>query len=122
MLKVCRVALVTMALLGTTLFTSPAQAGMIPTPKAPVTSKADVEVAILKSIAERAGAPAAQVEAAAKLMNPEARTIAVGHMLAMDHAGNALGICAIAAGVVIAGVVVISELLWDHGYLTNYQP
>ena len=122
MLKVCRVALVAMALLSTTLFTVPAQAGMVPTPKAPPTSKADVEMAILKAAAERAGISGAQVVTAAMMLPAEARTLAVAHIMATEKAGNALGICAIAAGVVAAGIIILSEMLWDHGYLTSYAP
>ncbi|MEK7467474.1 MAG: hypothetical protein AAB074_08675 [Planctomycetota bacterium] len=122
MLKVCRVALVAMALLSTTLMTAPVQAGMVTTPKAPATSQADVEVAILKAAAERAGMSGSQVAAAAMLLKAETRTMVVAHMMAMENAGNALGIVAIAAGVVVAGVIVLSELLWDHGYLTSYNP
>ena len=122
MLKVCRVALVAMALLSTILFTGPAQAGMVPTPKATPTSKAEVEVAILKAAAERVGMPGAQVAAAATLLSNEERTTLVAHMMAMENAGNALGIALGAAAVVAAGVIILSELLWDHGYLTSYNP
>lgn len=122
MLKVCRIALVTMALLSTILFVGPVQAGMVETPKAPATSKADVEVAILKSAAERAGMDGARVAAAASLLPAEARATAVAHVMATENAGNALGIVAICAGVVAVGVVVLSEMLWGHSWLTSYAP
>lgn len=122
MLKVCRIALVTMALLSTILFVGPVQAGMVETPKAPAASKADVEVAILKSAAERSGLDGARVAAAASLMSAEARATAVAHVMATENAGNALGIVAICAGVVAVGVVVLSEMLWGHSWLTSYAP
>ncbi|MCC6740188.1 MAG: hypothetical protein IT452_14170 [Planctomycetia bacterium] len=122
MLKVCRIALVTVALLSTILFVGPVQAGMVETPKATPASKADVEVAILKSAAERAGMDGARVAAAASLMSVEARATAVAHVMATENAGNALGIVAICAGVVAVGVVVLSEMLWGHSWLTSYAP
>lgn len=122
MLKVCRIALVTMAMLSTTVFTGPAQAGLVSTPKAPATSKADVEVAILKAAAERAGLQGAQVAAAATMLSSEARSMAVAHVMATENAGNALGVVAICAGVIAVGIVVLSEMLWDHGFLTSYLP
>ncbi|MCE9583539.1 MAG: hypothetical protein K8T20_13720 [Planctomycetes bacterium] len=122
MLKVCRIALVALALLSTTFVSTPAIAGMVATPKAAEAGKVDKDLAILKAAAAKAGMSGASVEVALTLLTPEARTVAVAHLMVAESAGNALGIVAILAGVVVVGVIVLSELLWNHGYLTNYLP
>lgn len=121
MLKACRFALIVLALLSTTLFTSPAQAGMVATPKATPVSKAEADAAILKAAAERAGLDGNRVAISAMLLAPEARSLAVAHVMAAEAGGNAIAIVAIIAAVVVGGVCVLSEIFWDHGYLTNYQ-
>lgn len=122
MLKVCRIALVMLALVSTTLFSTPAQAGMVATPKAPPATKADAEVAILKAAAERAGLNANDVATAARFASPELRSMAVAHVMAAENAGNAIAIVAIIAAAVVGTVCILSEVFWDHGFLTSYQP
>ena len=62
MLKVCRVALVALALLTTTLFSGPAMAGMVATPKAPSTGRAETNTAFLRSALQQAGMSSGPVE------------------------------------------------------------
>ena len=122
MLKVCRVALVALALLTTTLLSGPAMAGMVATPKAPDAGKAETDTAILKSALQQAGLAPVSADSLIAQLSPEAQTLTVAHLMASQSAGNAVGIVGIAAGVIIVIVIVLSELLWSHGYLTNYDP
>ena len=120
MLKSCRIALVALALLATTLFSGPARAGMVPTPKATPESRAQAEAAILKAAAQRAGLDGDRVAASALMISPEFRSIAAAHVMAAQNAGNIIGILAIIAVVVVGGVAILSEVFWDHGYLTSF--
>ncbi|MBI2920270.1 MAG: hypothetical protein HYY18_04195 [Planctomycetes bacterium] len=125
MLKVLRVALVALGMLSTMLLASPAFAGMVATPEpkaAPEELQTVQDGAILKDLAARAGLSGDAVEKVLSQIPAEQRGALAAHAVSMEHAGNLLGAVALVAGVIIVGVIVLSEMFWDDSNLTKYNP
>jgi len=123
MLKVFRVALVTLAAMSTVVLSGPAQAGMVETPKAVAQdAQAQADFEVLKSALATTGVSPEQADRAIRALPQDLRTAMAAHVLHAGHGGNIVGVAAIAAGVVVVGAIILSEMLWDHGYLGNYNP
>jgi len=125
MLKVLRVALVALATLSTTMLSAPAFAGMVATPPSQATPEelaAVQQEAILKLAAAQSGIDVAVVEKAIAALPDDARAAAAAGVISAQSAGNLLGVAALVVGVILAGVVILSEMLWEKGHLSKYNP